>query len=798
MSAPPPPALSGMARLVTVAILVILTGTLFLETAAQINARLVSLGDAVWEGYALNLRRDPDPPLCDLDESRIQKQNCVPEATPTPSSPPPTTPDDGSVTDPFADPPADASGSDEVADPFGGDDDGGDVADPFGGGDDGGDVADPFGGDDDGGDPFGGDDGGDDVADPFGGDGGSGDVADPFGDGGGGGGDEVTDPFGDGGGGGEEPEGSSLPVLTCPQAEAALSYCEAEYQQFEMRTTSITSSVRAFRSFELFFSRVAGFPFRKELLSIVLLLGGLMVTVRRAHIALRKPQGRLEFTVGQLSQLASHVMLALSAWAQWRVQAQLTVESSNPALPIIWMVGFGLVGLVNVYHLARPPKDLPAGGTALRALLCVPLYAFMTLGSGAYFLLAESYLSGQAVYLYKFMQYPTIYLAVALYVWAGMMLERSEASPRLFNVLRPWKMTPMLLGWLVVVMAAVPTAYSGASGIFVIAAGAIVFEELRRAGASKQQAVMFTAMSGSLGVVLQPCLVVVLIAALNKEVTTDQLFDKGLLVFLLTAAVFLVAVLALNREPLRLRSPAEAMPETLAAARGLVPYVLIGGGVLAAYYFILDTPLNEQTAPQLLPVVLLAVLIFEARARRHRASAEAAEAEGEEERTLGSDLVRATGESSEHIGALLFLMCASVCLGGVVERAELMDMVPESFGSTFVTMGVLVVIMVLVGMTMDAMGAVILVSITVANVAYRNGIDPVHFWMMVLVAFELGYLTPPVSLNHLLARQVIGREAHLEDDEHASAWSRYEHIIVPMIVMGVSLLIVAFVPLLWY
>ena len=98
---------------------------------------------------------------------------------------------------------------------------------------------------------------------------------------------------------------------------------------------------------------------------------------------------------------------------------------------------------------------------------------------------------------------------------------------------------------------------------------------------------------------------------------------------------------------------------------------------------------------------------------------------------------------------------------------------------------------------MDALGAVILVSITVAQVAYRNGIDLVHFWMMVLVAFELGYLTPPVSLNHLLARQVIGADAELENENIPGLWGRYRHILVPMLVMGLALLIVAFVPLMF-
>ena len=112
-------------------------------------------------------------------------------------------------------------------------------------------------------------------------------------------------------------------------------------------------------------------------------------------------------------------------------------------------------------------------------------------------------------------------------------------------------------------------------------------------------------------------------------------------------------------------------------------------------------------------------------------------------------------------------------------------------------MTALVGLMVLVGMTMDALGAVVLVSVTLAKVAYDNGIDPVHFWMMVLVAFELGYLTPPVALNHLLARQVIGPEANLEDEE-LDFWSDNEHLWLQMLVMGIALVLVAYVPFLWY
>ena len=106
--------------------------------------------------------------------------------------------------------------------------------------------------------------------------------------------------------------------------------------------------------------------------------------------------------------------------------------------------------------------------------------------------------------------------------------------------------------------------------------------------------------------------------------------------------------------------------------------------------------------------------------------------------------------------------------------------------------------MVIIGMIMDPYGAVILVNATIAQVAFANGIDPLHFWMITLVAFELGYLTPPVALNHLLARQVVG------DDEvesakiprgQASFLRRHEKYALPIIIMLTALLIVSYAPL---
>ena len=98
---------------------------------------------------------------------------------------------------------------------------------------------------------------------------------------------------------------------------------------------------------------------------------------------------------------------------------------------------------------------------------------------------------------------------------------------------------------------------------------------------------------------------------------------------------------------------------------------------------------------------------------------------------------------------------------------------------------------------MDPYGAVILVAATIAAVAKQAGIDMIHFWMVVLVAFELGYLTPPVALNHLLTRQVVGNiEVTVEPD--VGFYRRHERYMLPIAVLGIALMVVAFGPLLFY
>ena len=111
-------------------------------------------------------------------------------------------------------------------------------------------------------------------------------------------------------------------------------------------------------------------------------------------------------------------------------------------------------------------------------LLGIPLYAYMAILCGLYFLVFEQHFAGVATYMNQMTEHANLYTNVALYVFCGMMLKNTDIADKFLAILRPFKLSPELLVFVIVLLSALPTAYSGASGIFVIAAGAIVYREL--------------------------------------------------------------------------------------------------------------------------------------------------------------------------------------------------------------------------------------------------------------------------------------------------------------------------------
>ncbi len=577
--------------------------------------------------------------------------------------------------------------------------------------------------------------------------------------------------------------------------EGARQLCVKKHQLAEQNRARITPALIVFRGIETSVAAFSIFAFKKDRFILVLMvfICAITCTLRQRHIAFRSVTTLLDNRIACTAQLLGNFILVISAWAYRDSVYQSSTIVEHPEIYSSVILGFLALCGINIFQLARPRQGIKPGGKFFNTLSTIPLYTWMAIASGSYFFLIEGNAAGLAIFFSLLFDQAGLFLNIGLYIWVGMLLAQTRMGELVFNIFKPWHMSPELLAVAAIVIMALPTAYTGASGIIIIAMGTAVYKELRRVGARRQLALAATAMSGSVGVVLRPCLLVVLIAALNKEVVTDQLFSWGLKTFMTTAAVFCFYMFISKREKMLFAPANKAFKPCLKALRALFPYFFITLFVALAYIFLLNAYLDEFSAPVILPVIILGMVAYE----KLFAYNSLIDRQKQKMHNLEYEIRFATSETTILIGALLLLMGLSFILGGVIERSGLLNALPEYFGSIWTTLGFLIVVLIGIGMIMDPYGAVVLVSGTAAQIAYKNGINPIHFWMMALVAFELGYLSPPVALNQLLTRQIVGeKEVAKADLEGDSFWYRHEKTLLPLVTMATTLLLVAIVPIL--
>lgn len=573
-----------------------------------------------------------------------------------------------------------------------------------------------------------------------------------------------------------------------------LAVCREKHDLYEKNQYLITPWLIKYKTFEIGLADIllSNLDSQKLMLIIMLFLCAFSTVLHKEHISLAPIENSSQDLISESFQFMANITLSFSFWNYSEILLESSGTSTNSTLQQYWFFGFVLLSAINFVNILKLIKsDFPT--PRARDLLSAPLYTWMCLFSFIYFYWYDGHPSGLAIYINQLTNLSNIFLNIGLYVFIGMVLKHTNMPALFFDLLRPWKLAPPLLASIIIFFTAYPTAFTGASGIFILAVGGLIYEELRKSGATRNLSLATTAMSGSMGVILNPCLLIVIIAALNKDVTTDGLYGWGVFVFMISASIFTFFVNYNNNESLiGTKSISGSFKGMLAPALKLMPYVLLSLCVIVGFNIILDVQFNEYSAPLILPVVLTAILLYE---RLWLTQSERA-------KSFIRITTESAGESSVHIGALLMLIALSISLGGVLERSEAIEhFFPESLTSPWIAMLIALLLLTVIGMFMDPFGAVILVSATFSQIVIQAGVHPLHFWMVALVAFELGYLSPPVALNHLLTRLVVGsNETNLAYREEGveSMYQRYEKILLPISVMVITLLITAFVPLAVY
>ena len=119
------------------------------------------------------------------------------------------------------------------------------------------------------------------------------------------------------------------------------------------------------------------------------------------------------------------------------------------------------------------------------------------------------------------------------------------------------------------------------------------------------------------------------------------------------------------------------------------------------------------------------------------------------------EVVKVTADSVGLVGGVLVILAVAVGLTNYMINAQIPDALiawtTEHIESPLMFLLALNVFLLLVGCVMDVFSAIVVVVPLISGVAEAYQIDPIHLGIIFVANLELGYLTPPLGLNLLVA-----------------------------------------------
>ena len=376
---------------------------------------------------------------------------------------------------------------------------------------------------------------------------------------------------------------------------------------------------------------------------------------------------------------------------------------------------------------------------AVIAFLGAPLFIVILAAAMLGFYVSDIPLTVITIEVYRLVDTPLL-LALPLFTLSGYLLAESNLSSRLVRV------TKSFLGWMpgglaivAYVTCAFFTAFTGASGVTIVAVGALLLPALVEGGYRERFSLGLVTTSGSLGLLLAPSLPLILYGVIVQQMdlpepfTLQELFIAGvfpalLMITLLSAySIWASPDAALQRQPFDKEDAWQAITDM----RWELPLPLIVlGGIYSGFFAV-----SEAAAVTAFYVLIVEVLIYRE-----------------------VPLLKLPGiirDAMVMVGGILLILAVSLAFTNFLIDAEIPQFLIEKVGEFIeskVTFLILLNLLLLaLGAILDIFSALIIMVPLIVPMALRFGIDPVHLGIVFLANMQIGYFTPPIGMNLFIA-----------------------------------------------
>jgi len=356
--------------------------------------------------------------------------------------------------------------------------------------------------------------------------------------------------------------------------------------------------------------------------------------------------------------------------------------------------------------------------------------------------------------------------AIPLFTLSGYLLSESNAPKRLVAL------TDVFLGWMPsglaivsILACALFTAFTGASGVTIIALGAILYPALKEDGYSDKFNLGLITTSGSLGLLFAPSLPLILYGVI-AEVSIDNLFKAGILpglMMIILLSFYSFSVNAKNSKSGRSFNLKKALITLKECAWEIPLPFLVLGGIYSGFFAISEAAALTALYVFIVEVVILKEIKF-------------------------IDLPSLMRESMIMVGGILIVLAVSLASTNYMIDSglpqKIFGLVSEVVDDQITFIILLLLFLIILGAILDIFSAIVLVVPILLPIAEMYEINQIHLGIIFLSTMQLGYLTPPVGINLFIASYRFDR----------SIIDVYSSTIPFFLILLISVILIAFLP----
>lgn len=358
-------------------------------------------------------------------------------------------------------------------------------------------------------------------------------------------------------------------------------------------------------------------------------------------------------------------------------------------------------------------------------------------------------------------------MAVPFFILAGTLMEYSGISERLINLAK--SLVGHIrggLGIVVVLSSLLFGAIAGSGAATVAALGAILIPAMIREGYDRRFAGALQAISGELGVIIPPSIILILYGV-STGTSVGDLFIAGFFPGVMIALSLALAVYIFARKKGYKEGRKYSWKERLIAFKdsllALAMPIVILGGIYGGYF----TP-TEASVVAVAIALIIGVFVYK--------------------KIKINQIVNIIGKSAVTSSIIMLIIANAGLFGWVLSREGIFQKVSSFLTdiapNAFVFLLIVNLLLLFVGMFFEGAAAVIILAPLLTPAAVVYGIDPVHFGIIMVVNLAIGMCTPPLGVNLFISCEIAG--IRLEEIVRG--------IIPFLLVMIAVLMLISFIP----